>query len=154
MSKPLFVRRAGLVTAKLPWNTLKTMIRRDELSRIHQVSEDCKTWVTAGYYPGLFDIVGDGQGGMGPRCPTNPEEEDPPPDSKDGSGKSGPKATPVLSWWYEEDGKEKGPVSLETLRGMLSDGSFPMDDLVWTKGMKDWAPARSIPELGDGPGSA
>ena len=152
MSQPLFVRRAGLKTGPHPWRELKTMIRRVELSRIHEVSVDGKTWVYATEYPQLFD--------------PNAEEEDvqlategapgdsgrkPPSSSKDSD--SGPSPSRDSPWWYEANGEPAGPVSLDTLRGMLSDGSFSMDDRVWTKGMDDWEPPRSIPGFGDGSGT-
>jgi hypothetical protein len=154
MSQTLFVRRAGLETGPHPLKELKTMIRRGELSRIHEVSLDGKTWVYATEYPQLFDpkakeedltpVIDD--------PPEDPVVAEPEPPAKDPV--SLPHSSSNSPWWYEADNEPAGPVSLETLRDMIFTEVINMEDRVWTKGMADWEPARGIPALGDAPGSA
>ena len=51
------------------------------------------------------------------------------------------------TWYYAQNNQQLGPVSLEALRGMVASGQVGAGDLVWTQGMAQWLPARSVPEL-------
>jgi uncharacterized RDD family membrane protein YckC len=51
-------------------------------------------------------------------------------------------------WYYAQNNQQLGPVSLETLRGMVAAGRVGAADLVWAQGMAQWQPARSVPEVG------
>lgn len=50
-------------------------------------------------------------------------------------------------WFYAQHNQQQGPVSIETLRGMLAGGTLSPQDLVWTQGMPDWLPASEIADL-------
>jgi uncharacterized RDD family membrane protein YckC len=52
------------------------------------------------------------------------------------------------SWYYAQNNQQLGPVTLEALRGMVASGQLGAADLVWTQGMSQWQPARSVPEVG------
>jgi len=52
------------------------------------------------------------------------------------------------SWYYAQNNQQLGPVTLEALRGMVASGQVGAADLVWTQGMSQWLPARSVPEVG------
>ena len=52
------------------------------------------------------------------------------------------------SWYYAQNNQQLGPVTLEVLRGMVASGQVGAADLVWTQGMSQWLPARSVPEVG------
>ena len=41
-------------------------------------------------------------------------------------------------WFYVENDARKGPISLEKMQLMLSDGTIAPDTLVWKKGMQNW----------------
>jgi uncharacterized RDD family membrane protein YckC len=56
---------------------------------------------------------------------------------------------PDDSWYYAQDNQQLGPVTLEALRGMVASGQVGAADLVWTQGMAQWQPARSVPEVGN-----
>ena len=47
-------------------------------------------------------------------------------------------------WYYVRDGKQQGPVSLETLREMAAAGELKPEDKVWTRTMTDWTPAQEV----------
>lgn len=51
-------------------------------------------------------------------------------------------------WYYAQNNQQLGPVPLESLRAMASAGQLQPADLVWTNGMAQWIPARSVPEIG------
>ena len=50
-------------------------------------------------------------------------------------------------WYYAQGGQQRGPVSREALRGMLSSGQLAWGELVWTDGMESWKPAETVEEL-------
>ena len=52
------------------------------------------------------------------------------------------------SWYYAQNNQQLGPVTLEALRAMVASGQVGAADLVWTQGMSQWQPARSVPEVG------
>ena len=51
------------------------------------------------------------------------------------------------NWYYAQNNQQLGPVTLEALRGMVASGQVGAADLVWTQGMSQWLPARSVPEV-------
>ena len=51
------------------------------------------------------------------------------------------------NWYYAQNNQQLGPVTLEALRNMLVTGQVHGSDLVWTQGMPQWLPARSVPEV-------
>ncbi len=57
-----------------------------------------------------------------------------------------------MSWYYNKDGNQVGPFSLEELIGLFEKGVFSADDRVWTTGMPNWEPASKhiLPHLSQG----
>lgn len=52
------------------------------------------------------------------------------------------------NWFYAKNGQTIGPVTLDVLRNQLACGAIQPQDLVWRKGMAQWAPANTVGELG------
>lgn len=50
-------------------------------------------------------------------------------------------------WYYAQGGQQHGPVSIDTLRQLLSQSHVNSGDLVWSEGMNDWTPAARVPGL-------
>ena len=144
MPQSLFVRRVGLVTGPHTCEVLKTMIRRGELSRIHEVSVDAATWVYATEYPQLFDPHAEKKDldmaidGLFDSEPQSEPQSKPCPEPPSEPSADSP-------WWYEANDEPAGPVSLENLRDLIYAGSINMNDRVWTQGMNDWRPLGDLP---------
>ena len=51
------------------------------------------------------------------------------------------------TWYYVQGNERLGPLAFEELRGIAVSGRLGPDDLVWTDGMADWQPARSVEGL-------
>lgn len=49
-------------------------------------------------------------------------------------------------WWYAVDGTRKGPVSIQALQGLFSNGVVNHRSLIWREGMENWV---SLEEIGD-----
>jgi len=52
-------------------------------------------------------------------------------------------------WYYSDKREQKGPVSLEELRGLAQSGTIRPTDLVWQEGTKDWLRASLVDGLFD-----
>jgi uncharacterized RDD family membrane protein YckC len=52
-----------------------------------------------------------------------------------------------MDWFYAQNGRQAGPVTLEALLSMLHGGHVQPGDLVWREGMANWQPAATMPEL-------
>lgn len=50
-------------------------------------------------------------------------------------------------WFYEEAGRQTGPVSQAALAEAIRLGRLPAGSRVWTAGMPAWQPWESIPAL-------
>lgn len=51
-------------------------------------------------------------------------------------------------WYYAVNGRQLGPVDLDTLRQLLAQQNVQPSDLVWRQGMNNWQPAGSVAECG------
>jgi len=54
---------------------------------------------------------------------------------------------PGSEWYYAQDNRQLGPVTIEALIDMIRQGHVRPSDLVWTENMPDWRPASSVPAL-------
>lgn len=48
-------------------------------------------------------------------------------------------------WYYAQNGLQNGPVELEQLRALISQGKVTATTLVWSPGMEQWLPAAETP---------
>ena len=51
------------------------------------------------------------------------------------------------SWYFNDDGQQRGPISKGEILTMRAEGKIGADTLVWSQGMSDWQPASAVPEL-------
>jgi hypothetical protein len=57
--------------------------------------------------------------------------------------------TVAQEWFYAEDERSVGPLSVDALTGALRRMAEPGKTLVWRAGLGDWRPASDIPELAE-----
>ncbi len=50
-------------------------------------------------------------------------------------------------WWFEQDGKQAGPVTAAALGRLVEEGRVLPAHLVWKDGMAGWTPLSSVSEL-------
>jgi uncharacterized RDD family membrane protein YckC len=48
-----------------------------------------------------------------------------------------------MTWYYHQNGENKGPVAVEELHSLRSSNQITDDTLVWEQGMPEWAPFRA-----------
>ena len=46
-------------------------------------------------------------------------------------------------WYYLKSGRQRGPMDIGDLQGLLQSGALPPSTLVWTASQKDWLPAHA-----------
>ena len=54
------------------------------------------------------------------------------------------------NWYCTRQGERQGPMPAPAIKQMLAAGQLTPQDLVWTEGMAQWAPAPAVAELWDG----
>lgn len=130
MEDQLYVRIRGRVQGPFDEEKLRALVRRGQLSRMHEVSLDGDNWKQASEYQELFateakQVVQESQ-------PVAEDEE---------------LVTENSVWYYSVNGLQSGPVTFEQLQSQASPGHLSSDDLVWKEGMKEWVPGATIPGL-------
>lgn len=148
MSLSLYVRIRGRIHGPLEIAKLKELVRKGQLSRIHEISTDRVNWQPASSVPELFQGVnvavatpveqasagvsqslsGDGLGST----PSN------------GSGSS---EALEEEWYYAIDGAQHGPIRRGELIQMIRAGNLRRIDMVWKQGMEQWVAAERCAEL-------
>ena len=48
-----------------------------------------------------------------------------------------------MTWYYHQNGENKGPLPLDDLRRLRQSNAITDDTLVWEDGMPQWAPYRA-----------
>lgn len=144
VEEQLFVRIRGHIQGPYTAEKLRTLVRRGQLSRMHEVSADRNVWKQASEYPDLF------ASSAVAAVRVHGENQRSDELLADTLGLEPPSVTHQGSWFYACDGAQKGPVSFEQLNTLLHSGSLSPDDLVWTDGMSEWMPARTVRGLGSG----
>jgi uncharacterized RDD family membrane protein YckC len=54
---------------------------------------------------------------------------------------------PTGSWFYVDQGQQRGPVATEELAAWIQSARLPRDVQVWREGLPQWAPAETLPEI-------
>ena len=53
----------------------------------------------------------------------------------------------MTNWHYTENGQQRGPISVDELKGKIAAGELTGMSLVWQVGTKEWSEVRNFPEL-------
>ncbi|MCP4815500.1 MAG: DUF4339 domain-containing protein [Planctomycetaceae bacterium] len=158
MNGPLYIRVLGRIKGPFEWDKLRTLVKRGQLSRIHEVSADNQTWVKATEYPELFqaDPYELHPVAVGNPIYIEPQPEEPVESTAEEPDPGYAVAPPQESsdWYYDLNGDPTGPVTFAVMQQMVASGQIPPQCRVWKEGMDDWAPAETIPGVAAGPQSA
>lgn len=159
-SDQYYIRFGGQTTGPYPSSKIREMIRRDQVSRVHELSPDGQVWTRLRDLPELRD---------------EPKPESPPHKQK--LAKPAPPAVdeqyldllssalptsetkpdelreyhppaiqnPAPAWFYAVDDAKHGPVSEQKLVDLLESGQINLQTLIWKKDMRQWMP---ISEMG------
>lgn len=142
MEEQLFVRIRGHVQGPFELEKLRALVRRGQLSRMHEVSSDGSVWKPASNFPDLFmsPTIQGVQVGSESQVNTRSSGDDVP-------GLEDQRSSGLGRWHFAQNDTQKGPVSFDELKAIIASGNLDAADLVWTDGMKEWVPAQSIAGL-------
>jgi|GEM_PF-3224894 len=136
------IRIRGNVLGPFRRDKLLALIQRGQLTRVHEVSRDGGEWRPAGEFPELFPPQANS-----PASQPNATEAKLGTTASDG-GTPSPSSISTspesqIVWFYEQDGREHGPVLLPQLLELIRKGMLGPNNQVWKEGMPNWQPIRS-----------
>jgi hypothetical protein len=140
VEEQLFVRIRGHVQGPYELDKLRALVRRGQLSRMHEVSSDGSVWKQAASFPELFQSPTINGVQAETRTHGGLSDGDIPEIDIAASPATG-------RWHYAQNDVQKGPVAFDELRSLVASGNLDRSELVWTDGMKEWAPAQTIAGL-------
>jgi hypothetical protein len=142
VEEQFYVRIRGRVQGPYEADKLRALVRRGQLSRMHEVSNDRVVWKQAADFPDLFstpdmrsvnhDAEAPHAGASAAGAPTD-HGEIPLQDNKE--------------WYYAKNNVQNGPVTFDHLKALTQAGAVVGEDLVWKDGMTEWKPAWQIQGL-------
>lgn len=141
MDQQFFVRIRGRVQGPYDAEKLRSLVRRGQLSRMHEVSNDKVAWRQAADFPELFATPE--VRSASPRNAAAPTSSSTVDVESDGD-------IPLQDdkeWYYAKNNVQNGPVTFDHLKALVQAGAVLGDDLVWKTGMTEWKPAWQIQGL-------
>lgn len=139
MSEQFYVRIRGRVQGPYDTAKLQSLVRRGQLSRMHEVSNDASLWRPASEFPELFSTP------VAAQATATPTQDH----SRQSSGEielDGP-VVGVNDWYYAVNQEQKGPISFDQLKALVQAGVVTASSLVWRDGMAEWTPAETVPGI-------
>ena len=123
-----YVRFKGRVLGPMSKDKTIELIRRGQISRMHELSPDGLAWRPAEEFGELF-----------------PKKVEPAPQAAQQSKtEAAPVAQPIEQWYAHIDGQNVGPVDEENLRMLAASGRLLADSLIWKNGMPEWLAAEVV----------
>ncbi len=104
------------------------LIRRGQISRMHELSPDGLAWRPAEEFTDLF-----------------PKKVEPTPQAtQQAKTEAATVAQPAEQWYAHVDGQNVGPIDEENLRMLAASGRLLADSLIWKNGMPEWLAAEVV----------
>lgn len=142
----VYVRFRGRTIGPFTPDKLREMVRRGQVTRMHELSGDGLSWMKADEFGNFFPHAPGYSGAAGEMAASS---TDVPPAGSDAGG-----TTPVANenataqWYAHVNGEKQGPVSLDQMRLYAEAKILKKDSLVWKAGLDAWKPASEVlPEL-------
>ena len=141
-----YVRSRGQVQGPYSIAQLRQLLERGRFSRQHEVSEDGANWRRATDIPDLFSSRVQKKVRAVPASVEILPAEEVVLELPDSVLPSVVGATETR-WMYVDNEKRCGPVPESELHTLLSQGTVPVDSLIWTEGWPDWVAACDVPSF-------
>jgi hypothetical protein len=140
----IYVRFKGKTLGPLTAERVQGLIKRGQITRMHELSSDGLSWSRAEEFGGFFtkpeveqslrETPAKGSGKSETNIQSRPRPGEPPSDA--------------IEWYAHLQDKSHGPLTTDSLYAMVNDGKIKAATLVWRSGFDDWLPAESaIPNL-------
>ncbi|MEM6472023.1 MAG: DUF4339 domain-containing protein, partial [Planctomycetota bacterium] len=146
----VFVRFRGRTIGPFTPDKITDMVRRGQVTRMHELSGDGLSWMKADEFGNFFPKpvqAGSVAGDMAA------DASDVPPGEEGVAPIANENAT--AQWYAHVNGEKQGPVSMDQMRLYAEAKILKKDSLVWKNGMSAWKSAgEAIPELFGGAAAA
>lgn len=135
-----YIRWRGKVTGPYTLAQLEKLQSRGQISRLHEVSQDRRSWARASTLTSVFAVrekehsapAADEQYELGPQVESRQSASEPARESQ---------------WFYSRGDNQFGPFNLASLQMFAATGGLGPNDLVWEEGSSSWVPARRVGAL-------
>jgi hypothetical protein len=138
VSEQFYVRIRGRVQGPYDTSKLQSLVRRGQLSRMHEVSNDGSLWRPAAEFPELFTTPVAAQAVATATKDHSHQASEIELESP---------AIGASEWYYAVNQEQKGPISFDQLKALAQAGVVTASSLVWQEGMAEWTPAQSVPGI-------
>ncbi|MCD0461678.1 DUF4339 domain-containing protein [Roseiconus lacunae] len=139
----VYIRFRGRTIGPLAPDKVKEMVRRGQVTRMHELSADGLSWTKAEEFGNFFPRAapaGSTAGDMAADGSVVPPGES--------GGAIAPNENATAQWYAHVQGEKQGPVSLDQMRLYAEAKVLKKDSLVWKNGMETWKAASEVlPEL-------
>lgn len=127
MEDRYYVRFKGRVLGPMSGDKTKELVRRGQITRLHELSPDGIEWRKAEEFTEFYpkkSIV---------QAVTEAVTE-----------QQKPKQAEAVEWFVHMDGQNQGPVEESSIRLWINSGRVTPDSLVWKDGMAEWLAAEIV----------
>lgn len=136
----IYVRFKGKTLGPLSEEKVSGLIRRGQITRMHELSADGLAWQRAEEFGELF------------RSTSRATHAAAPSGSATSRSPAVPSSTPIpgqvsddgVEWYAYIDGENQGPIKLQSLLLRISAGDVGRDSLVWRAGLSEWRAASEV----------
>ncbi|KAA5539883.1 DUF4339 domain-containing protein [Roseiconus nitratireducens] len=135
----VFVRFRGRTIGPFSPEKIQEMVRRGQVTRMHELSGDGLSWMKADQFGSFFPRVSSVQSGD-----LAAEASNVPPGGQGGGAAATANENASAQWYAHVNGEKQGPVSMDQMRLYAEAKILKKDSLVWKNGMDAWKPAVEV----------
>ncbi len=137
----IYVRFKGKTLGPLADQKVRDLVRRGQITRMHELSSDGLTWNRAEEFGDFFASAASRSTASPVAAPTLHEKA-----SQNGAASvpiPGQATDDSVQWYANIGGENQGPVATRTLVQWIQSGDVARQTLVWRAGFDDWRSAES-----------
>jgi len=139
----IYVRFKGKTLGPLTTQKVQDLVRRGQVTRMHELSSDGLAWLKAEQFGEFFQSPQ----AASAVAPVAFNQAAAPVAATTSQLRSGELASDDVEWYAHVDNANRGPLTPAVIAKMISSGSISGQSLVWRSGYGDWQPAaKSFPE--------
>ncbi|MDX1928718.1 MAG: DUF4339 domain-containing protein [Pirellulaceae bacterium] len=127
MEDRYYVRFKGRVLGPMSGDKTKELVRRGQITRVHELSPDGIEWRKAEEFTEFY-----------PKKPIVQVVTEAVTEQQK------PKQAEAIEWFVHMDGQNQGPVEESSIRLWINSGRVTPDSLVWKDGMAEWLAAEIV----------
>lgn len=131
-----YVRFRGRTLGPFDETKVRELIKRGQVTRMHEISPDGLSWQPAESFAELFDPAADRSTSPQAAAQVEPDNATPQPRAEN------------ADWYAHLNDEQKGPVTKNQIGQWVASGAITPQTLVWKDGNKSWEAAMvAIPEF-------